>query len=266
MDLDIFRGRTRSGASLEQVAQYAGVPVEDLTEWERRAQVPRKHAARVKWALWASQRDAALARSGLPECEWMARLATAAEPPEPQELATHVDACPACLRRSEFVNEHLEPMPPMGSGPVMYALALLGRLSPWQESAAAGAMIILAMGGIGVIVFIVMGVVNLDASYLLGASALFAVLVLSGAAGGIVHYHTRSLRAAGTLGHYLSSVLTVLGYLGAIFAMAAMGAAVVGWDAIGSDMEEMITTPTGWIVSGVGGLLFGLVFGRATRD
>lgn len=265
MTVDLARNRRELGASLEEVAAYSGASVSDLAQWERSASVPRKQAAKVRWALWALGRDQALAASGLPECDRLPLLPTPSDEASLREFDRHLETCETCLNRSRYLTEHVEPMPPMDGSLLFRVIALIERFKGWQRSAASGAAVILAMGGVGVVVFVVMGLVAGDLAIAAVGIALLFVLVLSGATGGVAHYLTRGMRARGRLGHYASCVIATYAYLVAVMGMAFIGAAFVGWEVIGADFRAMMTTSLGWLMLALVGAFFGLVFGHTSR-
>jgi hypothetical protein len=258
--LDISRSLRETGVTLERLAEYAAVRVADLTEWQRRGEVPRKFARQVQWAIWAARRDVAIAQAGIPECDVLKALVARSDQPDLKEVTRHLNTCAICVARSKYLDEHLEPAPALGGSLLMRALPLVERLDGLPKSAAYGSLALLGMGGIGVPLLLVVGIARMDPTMVLGAFALFLVLVLTGAAGGVVHYYTRPMREAGSMGHYASSVLTVYGYLAAVFGIVALAAL------FGSDLHEMVTTRVGWIASAVIGAFIGLIFGHQTRD
>lgn len=262
MATDLWRLRRDAGVSLDDLAAYSDLPAQQLQDWEREYRVPRKHAARLKWALWAAQRDQLLVRSGLPECDALEDLAAKQDP---TPVLEHLETCDLCIRRSRFVEEHVGPMPAMGGGLTMRAIALVGQLSGWRQSAATGALFILALGGIGVPILLFLAALHRDPAMAAVAAGLFVVLTLSGAAGGIAYHCTAAMRRQGTIGHYGSSILTVYTYFAAVLGMLAIAASFVGWEAIDPDMPAMLSSPAGLMIWAVIGAGFGIVFGRAMR-
>ena len=264
--MELLREREKTGITLERLAEYAAISPEDLEEWERTGVVPRKHVAQVKWGLWAARRDAALEESGLPECEWQNHLAAQQEEPDMAEVAEHMEECEVCLARSNYVEDHVGPMPPMGGGLMMQIMARIGGLKGWQQTAASGALLLLMMAGIGVVILLVLGLINLDLGYVVQALALFVLLAVSGAAGGIVFHATAPIRRHSKVGHYASAILTVYGYLASVGAMVALAALFVGWDTIGPELGNWFAEPSDWVIWLSLGAIFGLVFGRGIKE
>lgn len=266
MAVEILREREAVGVTLEALAEYAEVEASELAEWERSGGVPRAYRAQVKWALWAARRDVLLENSELSECEWIQKQEDDVSDTDPKIIAEHLNTCEICVARSKYVEEHVGPMPAMGSGVLMWTLAHVDRFSGWKRSAVAGALLLLAMAGIGVVILLGIGLVNLDLGYILQAFGLFIVLVVGGAAGGITYHAASPLRQRGGLGYYGASILTVYGYLLGVLGMITLATTVVGWEAIDPELGAMLTDPVGWVVAAILGVFFGVVLGRAMRD
>jgi len=263
--VDLSLARREAGATLEQLADHVGVSVSELSEWERTGKIPRARAARVKWGLWAVRRDAVLAKSGLAECEALAELAATSRPSDAEVITDHLDTCATCIARDEYIKHHVGPMPRMDSGLLLWLFSRDWGTG-WKRSATMGALFILAMGGVGVVLLLSRAVVERDPTYLLMALGLFVLLVFSGGMGGVVHHLTAPLRDSGRAGSYLSGILTVYGYLGAVYASIGLVALVAGWEVLGEDMRGLVATRAGWVITLVMGALFGLVLGRPDRD
>lgn len=266
MTIDLLREREVVGVSLEALADYAEVEASVLAEWERSGEVPRAYRAQVKWALWAVRRDVALENSGLPNCRWIQEKESGAAGADFKKVAEHLKTCEICVARSKYIEEHVGPMPTMGSGVFMWTLALVDRFSGWKRSALSGALLLLAMAGVGVVILLGIGLVNLDLGYVMQALGLFIVLVVGGAAGGITYHAASPLRHRGMLGYYGASILTVYGYLLGVLGMIALAAVVVGWNTTDPKMGAMLTDPVGWGIMAILGVFFGIVLGRAMRD
>ena len=111
----------RLGLSTRDLAADLEIPPDTITEWKRSA-VPRRYTREVAWHIVAAERDAALARSGLPECEWMQRWEAAYDASvhlpvdrkfeeELDEMRAHPQGCDVCTRREQFLLDKFGPMP-----------------------------------------------------------------------------------------------------------------------------------------------------------
>jgi tetratricopeptide (TPR) repeat protein len=148
---------------------------------------------------------------------------------------------------------------------MMRVFGVADRLTGWMQSAVSGAILLLMMGGIGVLVMLSQALLRQDVKYLGYAAGLFILLVVSGAAGGIVHHLTRSLRQKGAFGYYASYVLTVEGYLLTVFGIFTLVALYVGEaEAVEADLPTL-TDPEAWVVLLVLGVFFGGAVGRGFR-
>lgn len=110
------------------------------------------------------------------------------------------------------------------------------------------------------------GLIMLELSYVLQALGLFVVLLVGGAAGGITYHISAPIRRTGTLGHNVAAILTVYGYVLGVLGVRVSGAALIGWEAIGPDLVEMLADPVDSVVMGILGVVFGIVLGRSTRQ
>ncbi len=261
---DLRYTRRQSGATPHQLAALAGIEAKDIEEWEALGTVPRKHRYAVDLALWHLECDAALKRSGLPECGRMADPVTAATPKDLNIAIRHLESCPTCKARTEYLRSHVRPEP-IGGSPTMRVFGTFARLTGWKQSAFGGAMMILMMGGIGIPVLLVMGVLRRDPSYLVAALAFAVALLISGAAGGIVHHWTTPLREKGAAGYYASWILTVYGYLITVLALLGLAPVLFGLSVDAGDLPAL-TDPATWIIFLITSVLFGIVAGRTMRD
>jgi Flp pilus assembly protein TadD len=262
---DLRAAREYLGATPQQIAQSAGVRTSEVEAWESFGEVPRKHRFAVDVALWELERDRALAGSGLPECEQLREWNQRPWEVNADVLARHVADCPVCEARGAYVEEHVRPRP-IGGNPIMRLFGVANRLTGWMQSAFYGAMMLLMMGGIGVLVMLGQALLRQDVRYLGYAAGLFVLLVVSGAAGGIVHYLTGPLRHSGTLGYYASYMLTVEGYLLAVFGIFTLAALYLGEAEVAEAGLPTLNAPAVWIILLVIGVIFGVVVGRAFRN
>lgn len=84
-----------------------------------------------------------------------------------------------------------------------------------------------------------LGIVHSEPTYVRAAGVLFVVvLILSGAAGGLVHYATRGLRERGPAGYYASAILTVQAYVLTALAILAIAVFSIGEEPPDSEIVE----------------------------
>jgi Flp pilus assembly protein TadD len=261
---DLRYTRRQLGATPHQLAALAGIEAKDIEEWEALGTIPRKHRHALDLALWHLECDAALRKSGLPECGWMTNPETAATPEDLNVAIRHLESCPTCKARTEYLRSHVRPEP-IGGSPMMRVFGMLERLSGWQQAAFGGAIMLLVMGGIGVPILLFLALINQDPAFAAGALALFVVLVVSGAAGGMVHYWTAPLREQGTGAYYASWVLTLYGYMLAALGLITLAPIVLGPGVGGNDLPTL-SDPATWAIFGILGVVFGIALGRGTRS
>lgn len=262
---DLRRAREALGATRCQVAELSGATEKEVVEWESLYTVPRNVAGRVEYALWALKGLSALEESGLPECEWMERRGQPGGGADPDRLVAHMQACAVCRARDEYVLRSVGPMPTTG-GLLARFVALGLSLQGWKKSAFLGAGVLLMLGGIGVPILLVIAVVHREVTFASAAFGLLLLLVVSGAAGGIVHHLTAPLRSgSGPVGHYASWVLTVMGYLAAVLAMLTVAVSLLPPGTLGDEVPTLSEPGTIPILL-VLGVFFGLVAGWTVRS
>ena len=111
--------RQRLGRTDEELATALGVSTDVAQAWGTgRLAIPREYAQHIIWLRDEPEREAALRASGLPECDWL--RARHAERPPPglaavlqsvKKIKRHVQTCPRCVAREQFVSEHFGPAP-----------------------------------------------------------------------------------------------------------------------------------------------------------
>lgn len=119
--IEIAQKRKLAGLSTEQLADDLGVSVERVREWETGARkMASKEARFFNWFVAAAERQAAVAQSGLPECEWMSRWDNQELLTDPEKelesvraLEKHQDECPTCRARTAYLEERFPPLPPL---------------------------------------------------------------------------------------------------------------------------------------------------------
>ena len=250
--------RQRLQQSDEELADFLGVSPGTVLAWiEARREVPRRYAQQIEWLAASAEREAALRDSGLPECHWM--QAHVAKPLADDQDAVlkhvkaandHVEGCPVCRAREQFIEERFGPMPPMPQSGWMRVFAWIERIPPWARPAAVGAAILGAIVSLRVAFALPVLFSNPDK---LG-EALLAVAAAAGAgaAGGFAYTLTRpSLRRLGRIGDYLTGIVCVFAYMGALALVAPL--------AFG---ERLIKDRAGLIVFVVVSAFFGLVVGH----
>lgn len=262
--IDLRAARQRLGATQQRIAEASGVRTDEVESWESFGEVPRKHRFAVDMALWQIECEQALARSGLPQCEVTRAWEERPWEVHVDEIAQHVTACSMCTAREEYARENLRPAP-IGPHPLQRMGAAVSRLPGWMQSAAIGVLAMLMVAGVGVLVMLGQAVLSRELIYVGYAAALLALLVVGGAAGGIVHYLTAAVRRTGTIGYYASYVATVYGYLLAVFGMLALAAPLPGEGGAADDLA-MLSDPAGWVIMLIMSVIFGSVLGRSLRQ
>jgi hypothetical protein len=240
------------------IAAFA-VPSDAVVAWNSGRRVPRRHRAALQWIAGIAQREAALAESGLPKCDWLSRVEEVMPPDETAsmareaEIAAHLKGCPLCKARDEWEEERFGRIRPP---PYPLWLRLFSWIidSPpdWARPAVIGATL---LGGIAALRGV--GLVLLNPSLIIQAPLAILAAAGAGAAGGLVFTATRPLlRPLGWLGDYLTGIVCVSAYMGAL----ALAAPV----AFG---KPVVNGPEDMKVFAVLTVFFGLVLGHgASRD
>jgi transcriptional regulator with XRE-family HTH domain len=264
------RLREQAGISREQVAGEAGVAVDLVHAWERSGRVPRGSRLALDHALWTLERDAALAKAGVPRCP---RAVPGALPaPRDQaavdDLLRHLDGCGACRAHDGVVRTRVRPEPVTG-GILAQAMSYVPgyglRHSGWRASACAGALLVLALSGTGIVALLAAGLFTLSPALVAAALGVFLVCTVSGAVGGITHHLTRRMRRRGAAGRYASATLSVYAYLVAALALFTGGSLLVGVP-VDEGFRGMLADPVGWAIFAVVGAFFGAALAGAERS
>ncbi len=263
---DLRRARTEIGLAREDLADLVEVTPGVLDDWERfDTKIPKETAQRLQWAIWTVRQEKILERSGLPECEQVKALGE--DHADLQVILRHLGDCDVCRARADYARKHAPPVPG-DMGMLARVMGFAGRLPGLPRSAFYGFLTLLFFTGIGVLWFLVLGIVRGDASMVGAAFALLAITASGGASGGVVHHFTRGLRERGAVGYYASWISTMYGYLVGALAPVAAGMALVGPEALDEEALEMVgflTTPAGAVSVAALGALFGVFVGRQAR-
>ena len=255
---ELRQARTRLGQSEEELATNLGVAPDLVRAWGTgRTAMPRRYAQHIEWLVAGAEREDALRSSGLPDCQWMQAHVAAPLPDDPDRALKHLEAgnqhagaCQVCTARERFIAERFGPMPPLSQPGWMRVFAWIERIPSWARPAALGAAILGAVVSVRVI-FALPVLFSAPAKF---GEALLAVLAAAGAGavGGFAYTLTRPiLRRLGTLGDYLTGIVCVFAYMGALVVVAPV--------AFG---EPVIEDQTSLIVFVVVSAFFGLVVGH----
>lgn len=117
---ELVAARTWLGLSPDQLAGSLGLPPAVINAWESgRDGIPAHRAKSLRWRAAIAERQAALAASGLPACEWMAAVEAKPEPAtleaqtaQLEQIMAHEGTCSICATREQFIDERFPPMPP----------------------------------------------------------------------------------------------------------------------------------------------------------
>lgn len=255
---ELQEAQRRLGQSDEELAASLSVSPDMVRAWAAgRATVPRRHRQQIEWMAAAAERDAALRSSGLPECAWMQQHVAEPLPDDPdaalKHLETgnqHAEACRVCVARDQFLEERFGPMPPVPHSGWLRLFTWVERVPSWARPAAVGAAILGAVVSLRVVLAVPL---LLSAPGKFG-EALLAVAAAAGAGavGGFAYSLSRpALRRLGRLGDYLTGIVCVFAYMGALAAVAPL--------AFG---ERVIEDQPSLIAFAIASVFFGLVIGH----
>ena len=150
--------RQALGLTTDALAAELGLTPHVVESWESGTMpLPLRYAAELRWRVAATERAAALAASGLPECDWVAAWERETVPDSPSRRTAHLEAltahateCLTCRAREAYIAERFPPMPPRpiprwlrGVG---WMMERIGRLPRWAQPAAIGALLFAAYG------------------------------------------------------------------------------------------------------------------------
>ena len=192
--------RERLGLSVSDLAAEIGLTAHVVEAWEAgRVAVPERYAGEITWRVEAAKREAGLAESGLPVCQWVQDFERAAEsrPARSQKelirnfegLVKHASNCPTCKARESYVAERFGPMPPR---PLPGIVGVIGRidsqvsrLPQWARPIAWGALIFLAMSAFRILLFSPQ-LFRQQGGWLIALGALGVSIALGAAVGAVV--------------------------------------------------------------------------------
>jgi transcriptional regulator with XRE-family HTH domain len=198
--------RVALGLSQDDLAATSNMTPAVVAAWEAdRIKVPRSIAVDLNWRVARDQRLAALASSGLPECQWIAAFEAEPTPDkleaqtaQLEKLVAHSKTCEVCKAREAFVTERFPPMPPAPRpsgwlGLVMPIAERVQQLPSWARPAATGALIFIAYSLLRLIVLLP-AILRSPLSGLLTAAAGIAASGSIGALLGFLYGQYRRLR------------------------------------------------------------------------
>lgn len=137
--------RRRLGLTPDALAAELNLTPAVVTAWERGRIQPTQRV--VQWLTWRAgmlDRDAALATSGLPECDDLHALhlglgatpeTAAARRSRMDAVMAHLARCPTCVARRRYIEERFPPMPrpPMAASvrALIWAFDTFARARAW---------------------------------------------------------------------------------------------------------------------------------------
>ena len=215
--------RATLGLSDDHLAADMGVTPDIVRAWSSgAARIPPRYAQHLAWLVAAHERQAALAASGLPECDWLTSH-SALSPGASREamvkdadaVMKHLGSCSVCLARQRYVDQRFGPMPGLPRPAWLVVFEWIERIPPSFRPAVVGASLLAAATSVRVI----LAIPSLFSNPGRLAAALVAVAAAgaAGAVGGFAYSLTRpSLKALGRPGDYVSGMVAVGAYMGAI--------------------------------------------------
>ncbi len=216
---DLARARTLLGLSPGELAAEIGLTEPVVRAWEEGSlRIPRQYAIQIVWRAAVAERQAALASSGLPECEWVARWMDVT-PPAGTGQRGHIDAlrrhatmCPQCTARARFIEQNFPPMPELPTPTFVRAMRsatkALERFPRWLRLAVVASLAAGAFSALQVAGLVASGEPPSlgKALLLIGGMMVFGAYI--GATAGITFLIVRDpLRRLGRVGDALTGVL-----------------------------------------------------------
>ena len=139
--------RQQLGLAPEALDAELGLASGTVAAWENGSiRVPDFVAVKLRWRAAIAERNAALAASGLPECEWLRAWEAMPQPDKLKDRSAHLTeaiehekTCSVCQDRARFISERFGPMPPAPMPTwlkgVAWYNARLERLPEWARPA-----------------------------------------------------------------------------------------------------------------------------------
>jgi transcriptional regulator with XRE-family HTH domain len=135
---EAISARKTMGLTQTSLAAEFGLTPSIITAWEAGSvNVPKRFEDQLRYRAAGVEREAALAVSGLPECELDKALENEAVPEKIEAQVKHLErvvnhraSCSVCQARDKFILDRFGPMPPV---PMSTSLRLLGWVSDRTE-------------------------------------------------------------------------------------------------------------------------------------
>jgi hypothetical protein len=247
------------GLSDDHLAADTGVTPDIVRAWSSgAARIPPKYAQHLTWLVAAHERQAALATSGLPECEWLrsrqdlpSGASREAMMKDADAVMKHLEVCPVCLARQRYIEERFGPMPGLPRPGWLVVFEWVERIPSSLRPAVVGACVLAALTSIRIIFaipFLFSEPARLGTAFIAVVAAAAA-----GAVGGFAFSLTRPwLRTLGRPGDYISGIVAVGAYMGALALVAPL--------AFG---EHIIDGAADVAVFGIVTVAFGLLVGHS---
>lgn len=222
------------GQSPERLAEDLGVSGDTIREWQTGTRrVPARYARLIEWFAIAAEREAALAKSGLPECDWVSRWESTQELSDPEKelerlrvLEIHQNECPTCRARTAYLNKGFPALPDLPRTWAERALLPLVAIDERLRGGRRGVAIV-----VSVPLFLLMAWVLRLAprSWPFEIVTYFVALGLALTSGIGLYRGLVLLHAFGAVGRWLArsvaGVVAMIGF-GAVFTLANFGASL----------------------------------------
>jgi len=261
-DFDVRAAREKLGLTPEQFAAELYVTEREVRAWESGGlRLPKRMRKSIEYHVARAEWDARMEASGLPVCAWMEeavpKFVHATSGSEKvkrlKEVTAHAEACECCQARSKWAREHLPPPPAPPPTWSERAMTAIGRLPEWAQPAAYGAIALFLMTGVRALFFLPQ--ITRAPMRLVEALVVSLLAAAAGAVGGFGYSLTRpSLVRLGWLGDYLSGIVAVMCYLGALAAVSPL---------LG---EPMIRDLPGVLIFTFVSVLFGVLVGKMIQE